>query len=236
MNITPFVFVLLTSGQIFYGQEPRLAIKAPNIEAHEEYSSQNLAIKKMHERYQDLHSEILHGTEFCLVGFEQGKKLREYCDDLACLLERAKGDGTGFYERLNLNYMKDLNKIERLFNESGFSEVRPENLTRVLAWYARKNNLPDMRDFVVIGNYAKKDDYLLPSEEKGMRDVINFMKNPISRETFNFFSISRSELEGIELSQAQIQSLQDLLLSAQTELKLELLEENSSIIDLEKLD
>jgi hypothetical protein len=236
MNIVPLVFISFALGKLFYDNKP-LAIKASNIEAYKEDSSQSLAIKKMYERYQDLYNEISREASFCLVGGNQNTeslvKLREYLDDVSCFLQRTKGVDPDFYELLKKQYSKDAQMLERLFNQAGVQEFRPENLPRVLTWYARKNNILNVRDYVAIGNHAKNDESLSIDERRGMRDVINFMKNPISRETFNCFSISRLEVDGIEFLQLQIESLQNLSIKAQNELNFALLEQKESIIDIE---
>ncbi len=214
-----------------------LAIKQAPLQADDENSPQSSIIKAMRECFEKLKGEISREASFCLVGIEQNEasllKLRALLEDLTCLAQRTKGSDSSFYNRLQKEYSKDAQKFERLSHEAGFVELRPEHLGFIIKRYAWKNNIPE-NDFLAIGACAKEDKSLSLEEKKGMRDVVNFMKHPRSRETFERFCQNVSEVEGVEFSDDQIHKLSELILAVHDSQQ-ELIEQPSETVpELEK--
>ena len=199
----------------------RLAIKAPALLPDDENSLQSHMLKTMQERFENLHDEISYELSYSLIGVEQNsaslENLSKFEQDMACLIQRSKGESPDFYQELRRQYEKDAEKFEKMFQAASL-EPRPENLGLLLRKYAQQNGI-NVIDFVAIGEFAANNDdnSLVKTEQKGIRDVLNFMQNPISRKTFECFCESASRLEEIEFSDTQIQTLRDLLTKAQDE-------------------
>lgn len=227
INIFAIIFPEL---QIHAANNAFLRIKAPGIPADDESSQQSQLVKIMQQRFDELSKKIPQEEQYVILvpfrNLELQKRLKIYLEDLVCLMLRKshKPSDLDLYDLLKKDYDKDTEGFESVFKKLGIKEIRAENIPFAIKRYALLKKI-DPCDYIKIGEIAASDDSLSPLARSSFRDIINFLQNPISRETFAKYCESRSAVESIIFSNSQIKLLNELYEKAQEQLNMALQEQ-----------
>lgn len=152
-------------------------------------------------------------AEYTLVNLQPDESYtpsRKFKDTITCLLQRHKGDYPSLYERLQNGYQKELWQLDPLFTQAQLIS-RPENFEPLLCWYANNYNLGSSVNVIAIAEHAQGNRALSNEVKKGIRDVVNFLQNPISRHTYRCFARGKQAVDAIELSDERYKKLLQIL-------------------------
>lgn len=151
-------------------------------------------------------------AEYTLVNTQPDESYtpsRKFKDAITCLLQRHKGEYPSLYERLQQDYQKEFTQVHHLFAQAQMI-ARPESFENLLCWYAKNYNL-DKGNVIAIAEHAQGNGALSNEAKKGIRDVVNFLQNPISRHTYRCFAWGRHAVDAIELSDDRYEKLVKIL-------------------------